>query len=60
MSNQLLNLNTYVMLKGGKLYVSTSGQFADKLDNLSCIRINEWEYIFQVTYILGGIRRLST
>ena len=48
-----------VVLEGGKPHASTSGRSADRLDNLSCVRINEWEYTFRVTYIQGGVRRLS-
>ena len=41
-----------VVLKGGKPHASISKQSADGLDNLSCVSISEWEYIFRVTYIL--------
>ena len=41
-----------VVFKDGKPHVLTSRQFADRLDNLSCIHISEWEYIFRVTYVL--------
>ena len=41
-----------VVLKGGKPHASTSGRSADRLDNLSCVRISEWEYTFRVTYVL--------
>ena len=49
-----------VVLEGGKPHASTSGRSADRLDNLSCVRISEWEYTFQVTYIQGDVRRLFT
>ena len=49
-----------VMLKGGKPHASTSGRSADRLDNLSCVYISEWEYTFQVTYVLSNVRCLST
>ena len=39
-------------LKGGKPHALTSRWSADRLDNLSCVRISEWEYIFQVTYVI--------
>ena len=48
------------MFKGDKSHVLTSGQSADKLDYLSCVCISEWEYIFQVIYILRWQQRLST
>ena len=48
-----------MVLKGNKSYTLTSRQSVDKLDNLSCVRINEWEYTFQVTYILGNVQYLS-
>ena len=48
-----------VVLEGGKPHASTSGQSADKLDNLSCVCISKWEYTFWVTYIQGDVRRLS-
>ena len=41
--------------KSDKPHALVSGQSADRLDNLSCIRINEWENIIQVTYILMAI-----
>ena len=44
-------LSPTVVLKGGKLHALTSGQYENRLDNLSCICISEWEYAFQVTYI---------
>ena len=43
-----------VVLKGGKPHTSTSERSADRLDNLSCVRISEQEYTFQVTYVHGG------
>ena len=49
-----------MVLKGDKLHTSTSERSADKLDNLSCVRISEWEYTFQVIYVLGNVQRLST
>ena len=48
-----------VVLKGDKPHASTNEQSTDRLDNLSCVRISEWEYTFRVTYILVA-RRLST
>ena len=48
------------MLKGSKPHASTSRQSTDRLDNMSCIYISEWEYTFQVRYVLGGVRHLST
>ena len=44
-----------VVLKGGKPHASTCGRSIDKLDNLSCVRINEWKYTFQVTYVQGDV-----
>ena len=41
-----------VALKGGKSHALASGQFEDRLDNPSCLRISEWEYTFLVTYVL--------
>ena len=41
-----------VVLKGSKFHTSISGQFADRLGNLSCVCISKWEYIFWVIYIL--------
>ena len=38
--------------KSGKPHALTSGQSADRLDNLYCVRISKWEYTFQVTYVL--------
>ena len=38
--------------KDGKPHALTSRQSVDKLDNLSCVRISEWKYTFQVTYVL--------
>ena len=38
--------------KSSKLHVLTSGQSANRLDNLSCVRISEWKYIIEVTYVL--------
>ena len=49
-----------VVPKGGKPHALTSGQSADRLDNLSYICISEWEYTFQVTYVLRWQQRLST
>ena len=49
-----------VVLKGGKLNASISGRSADRLDNLSCVRISEWKYTFRVIYVQGDIRRLFT
>ena len=49
-----------VVLKDSKPHASTSGQSVGKLDNLSCVRISEWKYTFQVTYVQGNLRRLST
>ena len=49
-----------VVLEGGKPHASTSRQSADKLDNLNCVHISEWEYTFRVTYIQGDIQCLST
>ena len=49
-----------MVLKGGKSHASISGQSADRLDNLSCIHISEWEYTFRVTYILRWRQGLST
>ena len=46
--------------KGGKPHALASGQSADRLDNLSCVRISEWEYIFRVTYVLRWQQYLST
>ena len=40
-----------MVLEGGKAHNSTSRQSADRLDNLSCVRISEWKYIFRVTYV---------
>ena len=40
-----------VVLKGSKPHPSISRQSIDRLNNLSCIYISEWEYTFQVTYI---------
>ena len=37
--------------KGGKPHALTSEQSADRLDNLGCVHINEWKYIFRVTYV---------
>ena len=51
------NSSPIVLLKSSKSHALTIKQFADKFDNLSCIYINEWEYIFQVTYV---VRRLFT
>ena len=41
-----------VVLKGGKPHDLISRRSADWLNNLSCVRISEWKYTFQVTYIL--------
>ena len=41
-----------VVLESGKPHASTSRQSADRLDNLSCIRISNWKYTFWVTYVL--------
>ena len=41
-----------MVLKSSKPYASTSGQSIDRLDNLSCVCINKWEYAFQVTYVV--------
>ena len=49
-----------VVLKDGKPHALTCGRSADRLDNLSCICISEWEYTFRVTYIQGDVRRFST
>ena len=49
-----------VVLEGGKPHASTNRQSADRLDNLSCVCISEWDYIFRVTYVQGDVRRLST
>ena len=49
-----------MVLKTCKPHTSPSGQFADRFDNLSCVYISEWEYTFQVIYILEDIRRLFT
>ena len=49
-----------VVLKDGKLHASTSRQSADRLDNLNYVHISEWEYTFQVTYVQGDVRCLST
>ena len=49
-----------VLLKGGKFHASTSRQSADRLDNMSCVRISEWEYTFHVTYVQGDVRCLFT
>ena len=49
-----------VVLKDDKPHALTSRQSIDRLDNLSCIRISEWEYTFRVTYILRWRRRFST
>ena len=45
-------LPSTMVLKGGKPHTSSSGRSADRLNNLSCIRISKWEYIFQVIYAL--------
>ena len=49
-----------VMLKGGRFYALASDQFVDRLNNLSCVCISEWEYAFQVTYILGNVFPLKS
>ena len=49
-----------MIFKSGKPHALISGQFADRLNNLSCVRINKWEYIFRVTYIFRWQRRLFT
>ena len=41
-----------VVPKSGEIHTSICRQSADKLDNLSCIRISEWEYFFRVIYVL--------
>ena len=46
--------------KGCKTHVLTSGRSADRLDNLSCVRISEWVYTFQVTYVFKWQRCLFT
>ena len=46
--------------KGNKPHALTSEQSADRLDNLSCVHISEWEYTFWVTYVLKWWQRLST
>ena len=38
--------------KGGKPHALTSRRSADRLNNLSSVRISEWEYTFRVTYVL--------
>ena len=40
-----------VVLKSGKSHTLISEQFANRLANLSCIHISEWEYTFWVTYV---------
>ena len=57
-SNRLLNLTTNVMLKAGKHHASTSRQSAERLNYLSSVHISEWEYTFQVTYVLSGVWRI--
>ena len=49
-----------VVLKDSKPHALTNRQSADRFDNLSCVHISEWEYIFQVTYVLRWRQRLST
>ena len=49
-----------VVFKGGKPYALISRQSANRLDNLSCVYISEWEYIFRVTYVLRWQQRLFT
>ena len=41
-----------VVLKAGKSHASISRQSVNMLDNVSCVYINEWKYVFQVTYII--------
>ena len=46
--------------KGDKPHALASGQSADRLDNLSCVCISEWKYIFRVTYVFSWQQRLFT
>ena len=47
-----LILSPTVVLKSGKPHASISEPSADRLDNPSYVHISEWEYTFQVTYVL--------
>ena len=49
-----------VVLKGSKSQASKYRQSADKLDNLSYVRISEWKYPFWVIYILKWWQSLFT
>ena len=49
-----------VVFKDSKHHALTSSRSLDGLDNLSYVRISEWEYTFRVTYILRWRQRLST
>ena len=51
-------LSPTVVLKGSKPHALTNRQSVDRLDNLSCICISEWEYTFRVIYILRWRRHL--
>ena len=44
-----------MVLKSSKLHASISEQSIDRLENLSCIYISEWEFTFQVIYVIGDV-----
>ena len=59
-SNQFLNLTTYMVPKSDKSHASSGKQSANRFNHLSYVHINEWEYTFQVTYILVDVQRFFT
>ena len=48
------------VFKDGKSHALISERSVNKLDNLSCVFISEWEYIFWVTYVFRRQQRFST
>ena len=53
-------LSSTMVFKSGKSHALTSRQSVNRLDNLSCVYIREWVYIFRVTYVFWWWWHLST